>query len=182
MLAKLLAAAGTSLTLARRYILMIENCENTMISDLTKFFRTALNPKYEKASLLLVSGESNSGKTFMVDKMKNLFLLLNGVMMGNEISDGFVRVSNLSQRFLRIYEEYKGNILERFQHIETNGTVLHSNNASIDNRISISVFCHDRRTLSLDDLEREYFEKRVNEKTPQHIVDKVREDARSKRL
>lgn len=180
-LCKLLNIAGITMTLTRRYTIMIENVEGTLIKKLSQFFHKALNPKYEKASLLLISGESNSGKSFMVDKMRNLFLLLNGVMMGNEISDGFVRVSNLSQRFLRIYEEYKGNILEKFQHIETNGTVLHNNNANIDNRISISVFCHDRKNLTLDDLEEDYFNKRIKQGTTHFIAARTREDARSKR-
>jgi hypothetical protein len=61
-----------------------------------------------------------------------------------------VRVTSLADRFLKIYDEYKDNILLEFHLLETNGKQLRNNNALIDNRINFVVLNCDKKHYSLE--------------------------------
>jgi len=41
--------------------------------------------------------------------------------VGSKIDGEIVRVSYLGKRFLRLFEEYKGNLVRDFSHLESNG-------------------------------------------------------------
>lgn len=135
-----------------RLNIAIEAAQSTLeeqTRELTKFFSKCFNPNHVKVNLLILSGCSNSGKTWISDKLNCILQALNGVVQGNYIDANFVRISKLSLRFLRIVEEYKGNILEDFHHLEANGKQLCKNNASLDNRIALVIVNCDKTNFQL---------------------------------
>ncbi|MEN9919598.1 MAG: hypothetical protein RL662_2034 [Bacteroidota bacterium] len=70
-------------------------------------------------------------------------------MAGNRISKGFQRIPDPASRFLKVYEEYKDNILIDFPELEGNGTQLRQNNAMLDLRVNLTTICIDDIHYSL---------------------------------
>jgi hypothetical protein len=98
-----------------------------------------------------MSGFSNDGKSFSTKVISRLLLQFNGAVIGSQINSEFVRVSNLESRLLKIIEEYKGDIILDFHHLESNGKQLRQNNASIDPRINLAIINCDKQFFNIDD-------------------------------
>lgn len=125
------------------------NTKELVSKNLTKFLHKVFDPNYEKAMILAICGHSNAGKSHFIKTLMALMQPLNGIIVGNRISKGFQRVGEVGQRYLRIYEEYKTNILVDFPELEGNGTQLRQNNATLDMRVNLTVLCIDNPDYSL---------------------------------
>jgi hypothetical protein len=99
----------------------LESFRTNIDKNLHTFFYRLFNIDYEKVMILILAGVSNSGKSFATKSLKVLFQSFSGIVLGSKITDDFLRVNNLCRRYLKIFEEYKGNILKEFQFLETNG-------------------------------------------------------------
>lgn len=115
-----------------------------------KFLNRVFDPHDPKGFIMVQCGGTNSGKSFMAQAISNLLHRMNGVVIGSQLDGGFVRVSHLGVRMLRIVEEFKGNLIETFHHLEANGTQLRKNNAVIDSRINLTIINSDKSHYSVE--------------------------------
>lgn len=127
-----------------------ELSEKSEYIKFAKFLSRVFNPDDPKGFILVQSGGTNSGKSFQAHAISNLFHRMNGIVIGSQLDAGFVRVSHLGVRMLRIVEEFKGNLIETFHHLEANGTQLRKNNAVIDSRINLTIINCDKKNYSVD--------------------------------
>lgn len=134
----------------RMYDKIITSSES-LNPTLCDFIEALLDFGDKKTRIFVQSGKTNSGKSFSSNAWISLLFQLNGVVIGSKIDGDFQRVSNLGVRHLRIVEEYKGNILADFHHLESNGKQLYSNNAVIDARLSLAILNCDKSDFNLDD-------------------------------
>lgn len=123
---------------------------------LTQFLTKLFDPSSKKARIFLQSGKTESGKSFTASAWTALLFQLNGSVLGSKINGDFVRVSDLSSRYMKIIEEYKDNLPQEFYHLESNSKQLYSNNALIDPRLSLVLINCDKQPYSLDQEEHQY--------------------------
>lgn len=131
--------------------------------EFSKFLQKVFDPQNAKAYMLFQCGGTNSGKSFSATCISNLLHRMNGITIGSQLNSGFVRVSKLGVRMLRIVEEYKGNVIDEFHHLEANGMQLRKNNAQIDSRVNLTIINCDKSDYSID-REAQYMINQLDEK------------------
>lgn len=146
-------------------VYFVDNSLQAERERLVKFFKKCFNPNHVKVSMLILAGRSDMGKSWISSMINNICQAMNGVVQGSELDNNFVRVSNLALRNLRIIEEYKGNILEDFHHLEANSKQLMKNNAVLNNRVSLVILNSDRSNFSLETLREELRDKKSTVKS-----------------
>ena len=117
---------------------------------LTDFMDSLFCCEHRKVNILIQSGKTNSGKSHSAQSWIAMLYQLNGVCIGSRIDGEFQRVSHLGKRHLRIVEEYKGNIIQDFHHLESNGKQLYSNNAVLPTRLALVIVNCDKSQYDLD--------------------------------
>lgn len=145
--------------------LVISRSETYPFAAFKTFLAKVFDPQVAKAFILISSGLTNSGKSFAFKCISNIWHQMNGVSIGSELNADFVRVSDLETRMLRCVEEYKGNIIDQFHHLEANGKQLRKNNAYIDSRINLTILNCDQANFSLvNEANRSQFSKTDHER------------------
>lgn len=146
---------------------------NKSAMTLADFIDLIFSCEHRKVSILIQSGETNSGKSHSAQAWISLLYQLNGVFIGSDISSDFQRVSHLGRRHLRIIEEYKSNIIKDFHHLESNGKQLYSNNASVPTRVGLVVVNCDKKKYTLEDEATRLLDSDTNKQTLAEVQSRV---------